>query len=117
GKSCRIAKKENGRRALLLLRQIVPNTREVVRELVLEKDHGDDDRDGDDSDDECVFDHSLSSLVEPKTHSYSLARPGGRPERVAYVRPGCQPNRGPVTGLRPRSDQRRAVRRSRAPQY
>jgi hypothetical protein len=41
--------------AARFLGEVVPNVRELIRQLVPEKDHRDDDRDRDNGDDECVF--------------------------------------------------------------
>src|SRR5712664_1449324 len=46
-----------------LLCEVVPDHRELILQLVPEKDHRDDDRDRDDGDDECVFDQSLPGFV------------------------------------------------------
>jgi hypothetical protein len=43
-----------GRRPLL--GEVVPDHRELIRQLVPQEDHRDDDRYRDDGDDECVFD-------------------------------------------------------------
>jgi hypothetical protein len=47
-----------GRRPLL--GEVVPDVRELVHQLISQKDHRNDDRDRDDSDDECVFDQALT---------------------------------------------------------
>jgi predicted metal-dependent HD superfamily phosphohydrolase len=49
-----------------LLREVIADVRKVVRELVAEKDHRDDDRDRDDRDDECVLDKSLAFFALKK---------------------------------------------------
>jgi hypothetical protein len=49
-----------------LLREVIADVRKVVRELVAEKDHRDDDRDRDDRDDECVLDESLAFFALKK---------------------------------------------------
>src|SRR3990167_3299335 len=45
------------------LGQIVADVAEDVLQLALQEDHGDDDRDGDDGDDECVLHQSLAFVV------------------------------------------------------
>jgi hypothetical protein len=45
--------------AARFLGEVVPYVRELIRELVPEKDHRDDDRDRNNGDDECVFDQAL----------------------------------------------------------
>ena len=46
----------SGLAAAPLLREVIADVRKVVRELIAEKDHRDNDRDRDDRNDECVFD-------------------------------------------------------------
>jgi hypothetical protein len=46
--------------AARFLGEVVPDVRELIRQLVPEKDHRDDDRERDNSDDECVFHEALS---------------------------------------------------------
>jgi hypothetical protein len=46
--------------AARFLGEVVPDVRELIRQLVPEKDHCDDNRDRDNGDDECVFDQALS---------------------------------------------------------
>src|SRR6266478_4022449 len=56
-----------------LLCEVVPDHRELVRQLVPQKDHRDDDRDRDNGNDECVFDQALPGFVaDESTHSRSL---------------------------------------------
>jgi hypothetical protein len=64
--------------AARFLGEVVSYVRELVRQLVPEKDHCNDDRDRDNGNDECVFDQALPRFVFPKsTHSPSFRRVGG----------------------------------------
>jgi hypothetical protein len=45
------------------LGQVVADVAEDVLELAAKEDHGDDDRDGDDGNDECVLDEPLAFVV------------------------------------------------------
>src|SRR5688572_20842556 len=54
----------------LPLREVVPDGREHVLQLIAKEHHRDDDRDGDNGNDECVFDQPLAGLVlRKKAHS------------------------------------------------
>src|SRR5205085_1697506 len=67
-----------------VLGQVVADVAENVLQLAAEEDHGDDDRDGDNSNDECVLDQTLAFVVtEECKHRWAppffLARQGHRP--------------------------------------
>jgi hypothetical protein len=57
------------------LREVVADVAEDVRDLVAKEDHGNDDRDRNDRDDECIFDQALTVLFTgelPKIHICSF---------------------------------------------
>jgi hypothetical protein len=54
------------------LRQVVADVAEDVLELTTKEDHGDDDRDGDNSDDECIFDKALTLFVTEESDHENL---------------------------------------------
>ena len=54
------------------LGQVVADVAEDVLELSAKEDHGDDDRDGDNSNDECIFDQALTLFVTEESDHESL---------------------------------------------
>src|SRR2546429_7201003 len=62
----KLASARSGLAAAPLLRKVISDAREVIRELIAEKDHRDDYRYRDSRDDECVLDYPLSFLVPAK---------------------------------------------------
>src|SRR5437867_8831372 len=53
------------------LRKVVADVAEDVLKLTAQEDHGNDDSDGDDSNDECVFHQSLAFVVTEECEHFS----------------------------------------------
>ena len=58
-----VSRAARGLRYRRRLGQVVADVAEDVLELTTKEDHGDDDRDGDNGNDECVFDEALTLFV------------------------------------------------------
>src|SRR5207248_6155227 len=97
------SKPRSGLAAAPLLREVIADVRKVVRELVAEKDHRDDDRDRDDRDDKCVLDESLAFFALQKLDhcAPSTARRPRQWSQIAWS--PARPTVLSVTSLRPLS--------------
>src|SRR5438105_5498701 len=55
-----------------VLGEVVADVAEDVLELTAQEDHGDDDRDGDNSDDECVLHETLAFVVTEECEHFQV---------------------------------------------
>src|SRR5207247_10057355 len=58
--------------SLRCLGEVVADVAEDVRNLAAKEDHRDDNGDGDDGDDKCVFDQTLSFVVTQECEHYTV---------------------------------------------
>src|SRR5207249_11143767 len=69
--------------------EVVADVAEDVRSLAAKEDHRDDNGNGDDGDDECVFDQTLAFVVAQECEHYSVplsCRSRCKPARLADLR-------------------------------
>src|SRR5688572_25115808 len=91
----------------LPLREVVPDIREQVLQLIAKEHHRDDDRDGDNGNDECVFDQPLALVLRKKAHS----APSGSAAANRHAS-GTRPRYGSGTSVPSVHDRRSGARRS-----
>jgi hypothetical protein len=83
------SKPRSGLAAAPLLREVIADVRKVVRELVAEKDHRNDNCNRDDRDDECVFDKSLAFFALKKLDHARSFHGAAAAAMVANATPAC----------------------------